>query len=231
MRVTFSRNRPRKNSREATNFRECDRTNQEFDTMNDTPEIVFMRRPAAFCVFGGCRERASYHQMPICREHAAQAWLTFDEEEPEQYKRLIRGETAEVAAEIRAAKAKKQEAKRLSAHRAGTIYYLRIADRVKIGFTTDLYQRMGQYPPNSEILATHPGTPTLERETHKRFAMHLADGREWFHPHAALDKHILKVQEQFPDSPTMAELRESMAPIKTEVSSLRPRTSRLARKI
>lgn len=198
--------------------------------MNDTPDQLFALRPSAYCVFGGCRERSSYHQMPICREHAAQAWLAFEQVEPEQYKRLIRGETADVAAETRAAKAEHQETKRLSAHRAGTIYYLRIADRIKIGFTTDLYRRMGQYPPNSEILATHPGTPIVERDMHQRFSRHLADGREWFHPHGELDAHILQVQAQYPGTPTMAALREPMNPAKDQVT-LRPRSSRLARRV
>lgn len=198
--------------------------------MNDTPEVLFARRPAAYCVYSDCRERASYHQMPICREHAAQAWKAFEDIEPESYKRLVRGETREIASEARALKAKVDETKRLAVHRPGTIYFVRIGDRIKIGFTTDLYRRMCQYPPNSELLAIHPGTPGLERQTHKQFAHHLADGREWFRPNRELADHIEKVRKQYPGTPTMAALREPIKVTK-ENSTLRPKSSRLARRV
>lgn len=72
----------------------------------------------------------------------------------------------------------------------GTIYYARIDDTIKIGFTTDLDKRMRQYPPTSQLLATEPGTKKLEKVRHSLFAVYLAHGREWFTPNPELDAWI-----------------------------------------
>src|SRR5690554_2780796 len=44
----------------------------------------------------------------------------------------------------------------------GWVYYIRVGDTIKIGFSQDVSQRMRTYPPNAELLAAHPGT--LETE-------------------------------------------------------------------
>jgi len=84
---------------------------------------------------------------------------------------------------------------------AGWIYYIRVDERIKIGYSTDVKQRMRAYPPHSELLAVHPGTPTLEREMHAQFAGHLAQGREWFRPDDPVMVHIARVVEQFGPPP------------------------------
>ena len=72
----------------------------------------------------------------------------------------------------------------------GLVYYLRIGDLIKIGYTTNLYLRMEKYPPNAELLATEYGDRKLERERHSRFSIHLRRGREWFDPAPELMKWI-----------------------------------------
>lgn len=161
--------------------------------------------------------------MPICREHAAQAWKAFEDVEPESYKRVIRGEASEVAAERKAAKAHAVQKKRDNSRRPGAIYYVQIADRVKIGFTTDLYQRMMHYPPHSVLLAVHPGTPLVERDMHQKFSRYLADGREWFHPSEELTKHMEDVEAHYPMNTSIAKMREPMVIPKASGSTIRPR--------
>lgn len=195
--------------------------------MNGTSKNWFKPLPSNRCFFSDCTDRAAYADMPICREHAAQAWKLFDAKEPDDYKRIVRGEAKEVAAAQRATEARSAEAKRLAKLRAGMIYYIRIGDRIKIGYTRDMYRRMGQYPPNTELLAMHPGTPLLEQQMHQQFGKYLADGREWFHPNPELDAHIAKLKAQYPSTPTMAQLR---APIYVQ-STLRPRSSTVVRKV
>lgn len=113
--------------------------------------------------------------------------------------------------------------------RPGSIYYLLVGDRVKIGFTTDLYQRMMQYPPFSELLALHPGTPKLEKEMHAKFTRYLADGREWFHPNEELTTHLAEVNEKFPLKTSIAKIRERL--VAPAASTLRPRSSSMVRKV
>lgn len=60
------------------------------------------------------------------------------------------------------------------------VYYIRTGGRIKIGHTTNLWQRLAVYPPDMEVLYVQTGTKELERSEHRRFRMYLADGREWF---------------------------------------------------
>lgn len=62
------------------------------------------------------------------------------------------------------------------------VYIVRVGDLVKIGHTTQPYQRLRAYPPNTEILTVFPGSRKLEAELHGRFRFALRKGREWFRP-------------------------------------------------
>ncbi|MDG3012161.1 GIY-YIG nuclease family protein [Rhodococcus sp. D2-41] len=76
---------------------------------------------------------------------------------------------------------------------AGEVYYARIGDRIKIGYSKDVRRRMRAYPPDTQLLAVHPGSKDTERQMHHRFAHCLADGREWFTPDTSLADHIESV--------------------------------------
>lgn len=75
----------------------------------------------------------------------------------------------------------------------GWVYYLRVGDQIKIGFSTDVRRRLRSYPPGSELLALEPGDKKLERRRHNEFFEWLAAGREWFEPSDELLKHIQDV--------------------------------------
>lgn len=77
----------------------------------------------------------------------------------------------------------------------GHVYYLRIGDRVKIGYTANLFARMASYPPNAEILLLRYGTRELERSEHARFGEHRTDGREWFHANERVLQMISEITE------------------------------------
>ena len=86
-------------------------------------------------------------------------------------------------------------------HHPGWIYYLRVGDKIKIGFSANVKRRLKSYPPESELLAVHPGTQELEKSLHKEFGHSLSDGREWFTPNLALTEHIDKVTAEFGPPP------------------------------
>lgn len=79
----------------------------------------------------------------------------------------------------------------------GWVYYILIADRIKIGYSIDVKRRLRSYPPDSPLLAMHPGTKLLESEMHAKFAGSKAAGREWFLDTPELRQHIKEVIEQF----------------------------------
>lgn len=74
------------------------------------------------------------------------------------------------------------------------VYYVLIGFHVKIGTTRDMQSRMSALFPD-EILAIEPGGRELEGKRHRQFNALLAKGREYFHPGAALQEHIRKLQE------------------------------------
>ena len=80
------------------------------------------------------------------------------------------------------------------------VYFIamRGADRIKIGFTTDLKARIKQLctgtPDKIDVLLTVPGTVSLERELHARFAADRLHG-EWFRRSPAITEFITSQTE------------------------------------
>jgi hypothetical protein len=154
-----------------------------------------------FCQLPGCIEltaKLAGRSLGVCDWHAMQCaqWFAIvtDEHEQEMLKASV------ISARIhRERKASKDEAKRLERKRnePGWIYYVLVGERVKIGWTTDVKKRLLQYPPDSPLLAMHPGTKATERDMHVKFAGSRAAGREWFLDTPELRRHIDDVIAQF----------------------------------
>lgn len=66
--------------------------------------------------------------------------------------------------------------------RDGFVYYIRVGERIKVGYSGDVKQRMRKYPPGSTLLAVEPGDRDVETQRHRQFAGSRSDGREWFRP-------------------------------------------------
>lgn len=74
------------------------------------------------------------------------------------------------------------------------VYYLRVGNHIKIGFTTHLSKRIRAYPPDSEVLAYELGNIKLEKARHLQFHHQLRMGQEWFAPSLDLLTHIESVR-------------------------------------
>lgn len=72
--------------------------------------------------------------------------------------------------------------------RTSLVYYAKTGDRVKIGFTTNLAERMATLMPE-QLLAVERGDPKLERARHRQFADLRTTG-EWFRYEGLLIEHI-----------------------------------------
>lgn len=72
--------------------------------------------------------------------------------------------------------------------RVEVVYYLRYADRVKIGTTADPRRRLKAIR-HDELLAFERGGRAVEQARHARFA-HLREGGEWFTAAPDLLAHI-----------------------------------------
>ncbi|GAB2646229.1 hypothetical protein GCM10027169_12990 [Gordonia jinhuaensis] len=81
----------------------------------------------------------------------------------------------------------------VGAHDA-VVYYIRFGNRIKIGYSTNLAQRL-RVIPHDEVLATEHGGAALERIRHTQFAAERVNG-EWFKPSPRLIKHINALRDK-----------------------------------
>jgi hypothetical protein len=73
--------------------------------------------------------------------------------------------------------------------RVDVVYYLRFADRIKIGTSSNPRSRFAQLR-FDELLAFERGDRSVEHARHTQFAAARFPGSEWFHVHEALSDHI-----------------------------------------
>lgn len=70
------------------------------------------------------------------------------------------------------------------------VYYVRVGEYIKIGFTGNLRERMKAYMTGT-LLACEPGGRAVERLRLQQFWQDRAPhGYEWFHPSSSLTDHI-----------------------------------------
>jgi hypothetical protein len=74
------------------------------------------------------------------------------------------------------------------------VYYLSFADRIKIGTTVNIRERLRALP-HDRLLATEPGGAGLEHERHAQFASARLSG-EWFTSTPALLAHIRRLRRR-----------------------------------
>ena len=108
--------------------------------------------------------------LPVCQFHAAKIHLRVAEQIP--------------VASVRSGRAERQE---LWYAREGRVYIARAGALYKIGFSTDVAQRMRSL--GAVLVASHTGTLDDERDLHARFHAHREYG-EYFRPSPELDALI-----------------------------------------
>ena len=132
--------------------------------------------------------------LGICYPHGTRIAEYFDIMGEDFQTKLDRVVRIEGSARANRLEQRKVEARKIS---PGWIYYLLVGDRIKIGYSTDVKRRLRQYPPDSPLLALHPGTKTLEHDMHVKFAGCKAAGREWFLDTPEIRQHITQVINDF----------------------------------
>lgn len=160
--------------------------------------------PIKDCAWQDCGQEAIAPNeiMRLCEYHVdlVYGWEMTRRHELNRDEAIARGRRMDGAAK-RSARVDRRydEISKTRGNQPGWIYYLKVNDLVKIGFTTDIIQRMRDYPPDTPLLAVHPGTPELEREMHRIFKGSLARGREWFTPDDYVLEHCAKVVAEYGD--------------------------------
>lgn len=152
-----------------------------------------------WCGIQDCNQ-PQFDSLPLCEDHSWDVWrkMEYTADSLRSRGAAVMRKQAWDRENIEKLRAQ-SKAKAAGTYKSdpGTIYYLQVEDKIKIGFTTDLPARMNAYPPMARLLATHPGTFALEAAMHKKFNKWLAGRREWFHAGKDLIEHIEQVRIDF----------------------------------
>lgn len=140
------------------------------------------------CSVFGCEGRASRYvdPLPLCHKHGME---------------VARGLSESIIAEheLQQWKAAHEREERHEVDKGnregGMVYYARIGDYIKIGFSIRLRNRLATLRVD-ELLAVEPGGPELERERHREFTAERIDlRRENFRPSDRLTEHIAALRQ------------------------------------
>lgn len=138
---------------------------------------------ATRCVVDHCDRKASplITILPVCHQHGLAIAEKLSDSVIARHELRKQQRAAELT-EARETKAGNRE--------TGTVYYARIGDYIKIGYSARLKNRLKTLRID-ELLAVEPGDPALERLRHQRFdAERIDKRRENFRPSERLTAHI-----------------------------------------
>lgn len=113
----------------------------------------------------------------VCWMHSLQIWERVQTRHLESAGDAITTPPAEDLDAKRAAERRRQTQVGLT---PGLIYALALDKKIKIGWTSNLEQRMQSYPPHSRLLVWVEGTRADERDLHRSLRQSLVAGREWY---------------------------------------------------
>lgn len=150
------------------------------------------------CAWPDCRDESTDKaDVPLCTQHALRAWMLLNravQEDLDGARGLAKA--ADREREFFAEQRRQKREATARDRRPGHVYYLRLDGRIKIGWSSDLKQRLSTYAPTATLLATHAGTLHDEQELHRTFAYCRTHGREWYDPSPGLMDHIETVRRE-----------------------------------
>jgi hypothetical protein len=124
------------------------------------------------CAYPDCdREISSHLSEPLCERHILRVYHSA---------LALIGKTVPAMADV----VKRPN----NSATPGHVYFISFGSFIKIGFSTNLQQRLRALP-HDELLATIPGTMRDEKLLHRQFA-HLRQQGEWFRKDPELLAHI-----------------------------------------
>jgi hypothetical protein len=145
------------------------------------------RPPLRFeqCAIRGCRERVYGNaELSVCEDHAVVIWEIVEKRDQSPFLRECLSAAIErrdtIRAQQREAVKAEEQALRTAPDAEGDIYYAKVGDLIKVGWSSDLYQRMRSYGPHAELLVHYRATRADETYLHRQLKPSRAKGREWY---------------------------------------------------
>jgi T5orf172 domain len=172
------------------------------------------------CVWPLCPDEASSrYEIVLCQRHILYIWSVVE--------RDLRESSYTVDDYEQAVEESRRQSELPAPGFAGMIYYLNIGPYIKIGHTKDLHRRLRAYPPQTQVLASHPGSREDEQELHRQFAAFRESGREWYMDVPEIREHIAAL----PVNDTYARKSQKRTRSDAPPTHLRPRTSKNMKRV
>lgn len=135
-------------------------------------------------------DRDTSRHLPLCHEHGVVAWRQIQQASGlpvliETAKQVEKRER-EYQARLRNGKPESD----------GELYFVRINDLVKVGWTATLSRRLKEYGAGAELLCHYPGTRDDETTLHRRLNAVRAMGREWYHDGPVIQRYVDQALEE-----------------------------------
>lgn len=170
----------------------------------------------AICAIRGCRTKLyEDRRLTVCLEHAVTIWEIIERFDQDPYLREAVPREIGRRDAIRAEHRKIEDAETRrwvnSPDTVGDIYYARVGNLIKVGWTTDLYGRIKSYGADAELLAHYEATRRDETNLHRNLVPSRAKGREWYHDDPIIRSFIYRT------------IREHGPPRFTETGWTRPK--------
>lgn len=127
------------------------------------------------CPIPRCKDSITENGM-VCSRHGVQIWAHV---ETVRDKSGFRDEVKRQR--DRMERQAEENARAVAATRAhGWIYFIELDEKIKVGWTSDLEQRMRAYPPHAKFILKYPGSRADERDLHRTLKLSRVAGREWY---------------------------------------------------
>lgn len=171
----------------------------------------------SICLVPGCGEELKFWnrtsrpegrrnpdlELPLCWPHMAVAFQMTVEGFANEAQFI--DALADVNDRLAARQAIETEAKQAAfmARTSGDIYFVRVGDLVKVGWTRDLWQRLKSYGASAELLVSYPGTRNDETNLHRQLTPARAKGREWYEDGAIIAKFLDEALAKYGSPPAL----------------------------
>lgn len=170
------------------------------------PNVTPLTEPVDHCRWPECQRPPIATKIPLCDAHFTYIGQEFMAENAatliDEFNFSVQQSALNHAYHLerrldegRAKRVAKTPSGRLKAQ--SQVYYVRLGDHIKIGYTVNMTQRMNALRADlSQVLATEPGGRELEAERHQQFAAERVSRREDFNPSRRLLAHIEEIRAE-----------------------------------
>lgn len=141
-------------------------------------------------------------ELPMCPTHSGVMWrqMVTDYLEDPRFIEAIADVNERVFAREDAEEAEHKRHRKAMKH--GDIYFIRLNDLIKVGWTRDLWSRVKAYGASAQLLVAYPGTRDDETTLHRQLRPALAKGREWYEDGSILAHFIDEALAKYGQPPS-----------------------------